>query len=165
VSPAPLAVAHVGITVPDLDAGIEWYSDLFGLRLIGPPADVDQREGGAFHGPVADIFGEECVRLRMAFLSAANACVIELFEFQEPGYITPETTFDYRRGGITHVSFVAPDIEETVARIVERGGRQRSKLWTLFDGLPYKACYCEDPWGTVIELLSHSHEQTFANLG
>jgi hypothetical protein len=38
-----------------------------------------------------------------------------------------------------------------------------SKIWHLFEGEPYKICYCEDPWGSVIELYSHSHEQTFSN--
>ncbi|MFL5846921.1 MAG: VOC family protein [Solirubrobacteraceae bacterium] len=165
MSTAPRAVAHVGITVPDIAAAAAWYSEIFGLRLIGPIADIDQSQGGAFHGPVEDIFGPQLRLMKMASLSSANGCVIELFEFEDPPYEAPEDPFPYLRGGITHVSFVEPDVEEAVGRIVASGGRQRSKLWTLFEGLPYQACYCEDPWGTVVELLSHSHEQTFANLG
>jgi catechol 2,3-dioxygenase-like lactoylglutathione lyase family enzyme len=35
--PAPLAVNHVGITVPDIFAAIDWYSDVFGCtHLMGP---------------------------------------------------------------------------------------------------------------------------------
>jgi catechol 2,3-dioxygenase-like lactoylglutathione lyase family enzyme len=162
---APHAVAHVGITVPDLDAAIVWYGDLFGLRLIAPPADVDQAVESPFSGPVRDIFGSGLQRMRMAFLSSANACIVELFEFDQPAYEAPVEAFPYWRGGITHFAFVDPDVSGTAARIVERGGVQRSQVWTLFEGLPYQACYCQDPWGTVIEILSHSHEQTFANLG
>jgi catechol 2,3-dioxygenase-like lactoylglutathione lyase family enzyme len=161
----PRAVGHLGITVPDIDAAVEWYGELFGFRLIGPIADVDQDEGGAFAGPVADIFGSELRRMRMAFLSSANACIIELFEFQDGPCAELDDHFDYRRRGISHLAITEPDVESAAARIVERGGVQRSKVWTLFEGMPYQACYCEDPWGTVIELLSHSHEQTFANLG
>jgi hypothetical protein len=34
----------------------------------------------------------------------------------------------------------------------------------IFEGKPVKACYCEDPWGTVIEVISHSHERAFSNM-
>jgi catechol 2,3-dioxygenase-like lactoylglutathione lyase family enzyme len=162
---APRAVGHVGITVPDIEAAVAWYGELFGFRLIGPIADVDQSEGGAFAGPVADIFGPELQRMRMAFLSSANACIIELFEFQDAPCAELDDHFDYQRRGLTHLAITDPDVAGTTERIVARGGRQRSEVWTLFEGMPYQACYCEDPWGTVIELLSHSHEQTFANLG
>ena len=161
----PRAVGHVGITVPDVEAAVAWYGDLFGFRLVGPVADVDQAQGGAFAGPVADIFGDDLRRMRMAFLSTANGCIVELFEFQDKPCEELDDHFDYHRRGITHFAITEPDVAGAAARIVERGGVQRSKVWTLFEGLPYTACYCEDPWGTVIELLSHSHEQTFANLG
>jgi hypothetical protein len=73
------------------------------------------------------------------------------------------TTFDYCRGGAFHFPWVDPDVEGLVERIVATGGRQRSKVWTVLPGQPYKAVYCEDPFGNIIEVFSHSHESTFAN--
>ena len=58
---------------------------------------------------------------------------------------------------------VDPDIEGLAARIAERGGRVRSEVLTLFEDAPYRLVYCEDPFGNIIEIFTHSHEQTFAN--
>jgi hypothetical protein len=31
----------------------------------------------------------------------------------------------------------------------------------MFEGQPFRMVYLEDPWGTVIEAYSHSHEETY----
>jgi len=36
-------------------------------------------------------------------------------------------------------------------------------VWKLFSNKDYKVCYCRDPWGTIIELSSHSYLQTWSN--
>ncbi len=36
-------------------------------------------------------------------------------------------------------------------------------MWELFPGEPYRCCYCEDPFGNVVELYSHGHERVWAN--
>jgi hypothetical protein len=77
-----------------------------------------------------------------------------LFEFAEPP----------ARTGIFHFCLVAPEIDRVAARIASTGGRLlTSRVWEIFAGEPYRTCYCEDPFGTVIELYSHSHERTYAN--
>jgi hypothetical protein len=87
-----------------------------------------------------------------------------MFEFIDPRYERPDDMFEYWRGGFNHICVVDPDIETLTQRIVDRGGKMRtSRIWELFEDKPYKICYCEDPWGSVIELYSHSHQQTFAN--
>jgi hypothetical protein len=30
-------------------------------------------------------------------------------------------------------------------------------------GRPWRLCYCEDPWGNVIEIMSHSYAEVFPN--
>jgi hypothetical protein len=30
-------------------------------------------------------------------------------------------------------------------------------------GRPWRLCYCEDPWGTVIEIMSASYAEMFSN--
>ena len=50
-----------------------------------------------------------------------------------------------------------------VQRIVEAGGKQRSQVWTVFEGEDVQVCYCEDPFGNVLEIISHRYEQIFAN--
>jgi hypothetical protein len=48
-------------------------------------------------------------------------------------------------------------------RIVANGGRQRVPVFTFVPGRPFKLVYCEDPWGNVLEIMSHSYAEVFAN--
>jgi hypothetical protein len=41
--------------------------------------------------------------------------------------------------------------------------RLRSEVLTLFEDAPHQLVYCEDPFGNLVEIFTHSHEQTFAN--
>lgn len=159
----PRAVAHVGLTVPDLDAAIAWYRDVLGFELVTEPGEVEAGVGN-FGALCADVFGESFVKLRIAHMSTANGTAIEIFEFLDPPYERPENNFEYWKGGFSHICVIDPGIEDLARRIAETGGKIRtSKVWTLFEGMPYKMCYCEDPFGSIIELYSHSHEQTYAN--
>lgn len=163
MSRPPLSVAHIGITVPDIEAAIEWYEDLFGFRPIAPPGEVVVAEGGHFGELVGAIFGPECGVMKQAHLATANGAVIELFQFVEPAYEAPEDNFTYWKGGIFHFCVVDPDVAGLAQRIEERGGRRRTPVMTIFEGYPYEVAYCEDPFGTIIEVYSHGHEQIYAN--
>ena len=162
-TPRALPVAHLGISVPDLGAAIDWYRNVMGFRLMTEPGEILIEDGGHFAELCADIFGPQLKRLKMAHIATANGTALELFEFVDPAYEAPADNFRYWGGGIFHFCVVDPDVEGLVERITTTGGRQRSKVWTVFEGQPYKAVYCEDPWGTIVEIYSHNHESTFAN--
>ena len=51
---------------------------------------------------------------------------------------------------------IDPDIEGLARRIAETGGTQRSEVWEFAPGLGFYACYCEDPFGNIVEIYSHS---------
>jgi catechol-2,3-dioxygenase len=101
---------------------------------------------------------------RVAQLAGANGVCLELFEFSKPATAVRENNFEYWKTGMNHFAVVEPAIEDLARRIVETGGKRRSRIWTLFPGKPYKIAYCEDPFGNVIELYSHSTEQTWSNV-
>jgi catechol 2,3-dioxygenase-like lactoylglutathione lyase family enzyme len=159
----PRALSHVGITVPDIDAATAWYRDVLGCYVLAHPSDASD-DGSNFGNVVKDIFGKEFGGLKIAHLSTADGVGIELFQFIKPETYVPGDTFDYRRTGIFHICITAADIETTAAEIEANGGQLMSKIWRLFSNKDYKACYCRDPWGTVIELNSHSYGQTWSNL-
>jgi catechol 2,3-dioxygenase-like lactoylglutathione lyase family enzyme len=159
----PAAVTHVGVTVTDVDRAIRWYGDALGLEPIGPPVEVRAREG---HGGAvaADVFGARFGRFRQAHLASANGVALELFEFREPPTERRRESFEYWKTGIFHLCFAVAGIEQVAQRIAASGGRRRtSRAWEIFPGEPFRTCFCEDPFGNVIELYSHSHERTYAN--
>lgn len=157
------AVAHVGMTVTDLDAAVAWYADVLGLEPLGPPVSVQAGEG--HDGRLAEeVFGAGFGGFRQAHLAGANGTALELFQFVDPASERRGGAFDFRNTVIFHVCLVAREIERTADRIAALGGRRRmERAAPIFPGEPYRACYCEDPFGNVIELYSHSHERVYAN--
>jgi len=148
------AIAHVGMTVPDLARAARWYQEVLGFEELGPRVQV--RAGDGHAGTVAaDVLGHAFGTFRQAHLTCANGVALELFEFAEPA---PE-----RLRGLFHVCVTVDAVAATARRIGVRGGRQTSRVWRIFDDEPFLTCYCRDPFGNVIELYSHSHERTYAN--
>jgi catechol 2,3-dioxygenase-like lactoylglutathione lyase family enzyme len=156
------AFAHVGVTVPDIDAAIAWYRDVLGLTLVLGPVDL-VADGDVENDGVAAVFGARFRHARQAHMATGNGVGFELFEFVDPPTRAPEDNFDYTLRGFSHVCFVAPDIDELAARIEATGGRARTRSFPVFAGQPYRFRYCEDPFGNVVELHSNSYEQIFAN--
>lgn len=146
-------ITHVGIGVPRLEPALRWYRDVLGFEQLGPTSTVRAHEGHA--GTVAaDVFGPGVESFRQGHLVGANGVALELFEFDEPLAA---------RSGIFHLCVVARDVPRTAERIVAGGGRRTSRIWQIFEGEPYLTCYCEDPFGNVVELYSHSHERVYSN--
>ena len=146
------AIAHVGVSVPDLRCAADWYGDVLGLDRLGDSIAVTGAEGHS--GRVAaDVLGPACATFEQAHLVGSNGVGIELFQFAEG--VAPE--------GIFHLCVVAADVRRTAERIASSGGRRTSRIWPIFPNEPYLTCYCEDPFGNTIELYSHSHERTYAN--
>ena len=153
---SPRAFSHVGLSVPDLEAAVEFYTGVLGFQLIVEPAEVveNDSDGGRM---ATDVFGPGWARLRVAHLSTADQVGIELFEFD--GNHAPEDNLSFRRHGTFHFAVHAPDLEDLLARIVAAGGKQRMPVREYLPGdKPYRMCYVEDPFGTVFELYSHGYE-------
>jgi catechol 2,3-dioxygenase-like lactoylglutathione lyase family enzyme len=159
------AIAHVGMTVTDLDAAVAWYSDVLGLDPLGPRVEV--RGGHGHEGALAaEVFGDGFGGFRQAHLTGANGTALELFEFLDPASERRADQFEFRSTGLFHVCLVAREIERTADRIAALGGRRRmERAQPIFSGEPYRTCWCEDPFGNVIELYSHGHERVYANRG
>ena len=54
-------------------------------------------------------------------------------------------------------------IEQLTKKIAENGGKQRTKVWELIPDKPYKIAYCEDPFGNIIEIYTHSYQEVWGD--
>ena len=151
---------HVGISVPDIDAAVAWYRDILGCYVLMEPVE-GYADDSHFGQVVGDIFGADFKGMKIAHLATADGVGIELFQFFANA--PQEEHFAYWKTGIFHICILDPDIEGLARRIDENGGRQRSKVWRLWPDKPYKVCYCEDPWGNIVEVSSHPYVMAWSN--
>lgn len=108
-----------------------------------------------------DVFGEGLGSFKIAHLSTSDTIGIELFEF--PQNVTPKHEFNPYQTGIFHFCVKDPDIEGLTQKIVEAGGKQRMPIREYFPGeKPYKMVYCEDPFGNIVEIYTHSYELVYS---
>ena len=101
--PAFPSIAHVAITVSDLDRSTRWYRTLFGAE---PVLDEDEPTGG-FHHTVFALAGGQLFGLH-----------------SHPGGGGADGPFDEHRTGLDHVAFACADraeLESWCGRLDELG--------------------------------------------
>jgi len=153
----PRTFSHIGITVPDLDKAVKFYTEVMGFYVIMPPTAVTEENETTIGQMCIDVFGKDWGTFRIAHLSTGDRIGIELFEFKESKDLKPR--FEPFRTGLFHFSVQDPDVEGLVEKIVAAGGKQRMPIREYYPGeKPYRMCYVEDPFGTVFEIYSHSYE-------
>jgi catechol 2,3-dioxygenase-like lactoylglutathione lyase family enzyme len=157
---AALAVNHVGVTVPDVFGAIDWYGAVFGFRCIMGPRvlESDHREAATSLGP-------HFRRAWQAHLLCGNGVGIELFQFIDPP-VQPrnaDSQIDFTRRGPWHLCLTYPDVAQAIQRITDEGGMMLSEPTAFVPGRPWVLAYCSDPWGTVLEIMSHSYAEVFSN--
>ncbi|MCA0938489.1 lactoylglutathione lyase family protein [Salipiger pacificus] len=156
----PRTFSHIGLSVPDLDAAVKFYSEVMGFYVLMQPSEIVE-DDSAIGLMCTDVFGPGWKRLRIAHLSTGDGIGIELFEFA--GNYVPEDNFAFRRHGTFHFAIQDPDLEGLLEKIVAAGGKQRMPVRAYFPGeKPYRMVYVEDPFGNVFELYSHSYELTYS---
>lgn len=142
---------HVGVTFPDIEAAVAWYVETLDFELLVPPVLREDITPG-----LRAVFGDRLQAMWMAHLQTANGVGLEMFSFVTPGTEQQEDPFEYWRTGPNHLCLTVDDLEATIARIEAAGGRARSGIGEPWPGRRF--CYCEDPWGTQLELLTVSYE-------
>jgi predicted enzyme related to lactoylglutathione lyase len=157
-----LAVNHVGVTVPDVFAAIDWYADVFGFRCIMGPRVLES----VGHGETSAVFGTRFRKAWQAHLLAGNSVGIELFQFIDPptqGKRALEDRVPYLQRGQWHLCVTHPDVDGMVHRVVEADGTLISAPQHFVPGRPWVLAYVTDPWGTVLEIMSHTYAEAFGN--
>jgi catechol 2,3-dioxygenase-like lactoylglutathione lyase family enzyme len=154
-------INHIGvsISVPDINDAINWYKKIFGFTLIRGPETIvadDSIRGFVFK----NIFGSDFKEVKVAWLNSGNQIGFEIFQFIDPKAESRTNNFEYWKSGFFHICITVSNIEEICEKICNTGGRLRSKVHKPFaDKEKYQLAYCEDPYGNIIEVLTHDFEQ------
>ena len=153
----PKTFSHIGLTVPDVEAAVQFYTDVMGFYVLMEPTVIKEENETAIGQMCIDVFGEGWGSFKIAHLSTGDKIGFELFEFKESKDLKP--TFEPFKTGLFHFSVQDPDVEGLVKKIVAAGGKQRMPVRAYYPGdKPYRMCYVEDPFGIVFEIYSHSYE-------
>ena len=156
----PRTFSHIGLSVPSVTEAVKFYEEVMGWYTIMTPADVVE-DDSPIGVMCTDVFGPGWGKFRIAHMSTGDGIGIELFEF--PNNETPEDNFEFWKTGIFHYCVQDPDIEGLVEKIVAHGGKQRMPIREYYPGeKPYRMVYCEDPFGNLVEIYSHSYELTYS---
>lgn len=144
------AVAHVGITVRDMDKSVSFYRDTLGFRVLG---DI------VIEGEAADRLTRlKGTRLRAVYVRSEDDLKgppLELLHFLAPAADTSGPSTRLTNPGITEVAFWVKDIEQTYEKLRAQDVEFYSppQLFELEGYGKVKAVYFWDPDGTTLELL------------
>jgi catechol 2,3-dioxygenase-like lactoylglutathione lyase family enzyme len=93
--------SHTGITVSSFNKFVQFYSDVFGCRLVGV-ADTEPDRVRSFFGVDA-----ERPRCKIGWVRVPGGAILEIFEFQPQ---RPAADIPWNRVGLTHFCF---DVRDT----------------------------------------------------
>lgn len=156
-----LRAHHFGLTIPDLDAGVAFYTDAFDARELfrmGPfdaaelPRSADDRDWTETHVNVAD------ARLRFAVLELAPGLRLELFAYERPVDVRTDAPRNCDVGG-HHLGLRVNDLEAATGILRSRGVTVLEPI-VIDEGTMAgtRSAYVVDPWGNHVELVEEARD-------
>jgi catechol 2,3-dioxygenase-like lactoylglutathione lyase family enzyme len=141
---------NVGIVVEDIDAAIEFFTEL-GLILEGRmPIE------GEWAGRVTGVRGQ---RVEVAMMRTPDGYSrLELSRFDAPAIASDHRTAPVNSLGYLRVMFAVEDIDDTLARLSKLGATVVDEVVTYED--LYRLCYIRGPEGILIGLAQQLGQQT-----
>jgi catechol 2,3-dioxygenase-like lactoylglutathione lyase family enzyme len=142
---------NVGIVVEDLDAAIEFFTEL-GLILEGRTLIE-----GEWSGRVTGVRGQ---RVEVAMMRTPDGhSRLELSRFDAPAIASDHRRAPVNSLGYLRVMFAVEDIDDTLARLIRLGATVVDEVVT-YENI-YRLCYIRGPEGILIGLAQGIREQTF----
>jgi catechol 2,3-dioxygenase-like lactoylglutathione lyase family enzyme len=141
------AMHHVGITVSDLERGIDFYHGVLGLGFVNEPSPVFDDPA---LGPAVGVRG---AALRQVSLALGDA-ILELLEYIQPA--SPiDAPLPQNALGAQHMAFLVDDIHAVKAELEAKGVRFYSEVNAVDEGVlaGWRWVYFSDPDGNALELV------------
>jgi catechol 2,3-dioxygenase-like lactoylglutathione lyase family enzyme len=134
---------NVGIVVDDLPATIAFFEEL-GLELEGQ-GTVEGEWAGRVTG-----LGDQRVEIAMMRTPDGHSR-LELSRFLMPPVVADHRNAPVNALGYLRVMFAVDDIDETLARVLERGAQLVSTEVVRYQDA-YRLCYIRGPGGLLVGL-------------
>ena len=141
---------NVGIVVEDLDAAIEFFTEL-GLKLEGR---------APIEGVLAvGVTGLRGMRVEIAMMRTPDGHGrIEMSRFLAPPVVADHRDAPVNALGYLRVMFTVDDIDDTLARLVKRGAQLVGEVVQYENS--YRLCYIRGPERILIGLAQELGRQT-----
>jgi methylmalonyl-CoA/ethylmalonyl-CoA epimerase len=138
--PGLLAVDHVGLAVPDLDAAIGFHTDVLGLVLLHREENADADVAEAMLGTAA---GPEATQIQLLAPVSAESPIARFLERSGPG--------------LQQLAYRVADVEASAAALRDRGLRllyDAARIGTR--GSLINFVHPHDTGGVLIELVQQA---------
>src|SRR5260370_981301 len=141
---------NVGIVVQDIDAAIEFFTEL-GLELEGrAPIEGDWADG---------VTGLRDMRVEIAMMRTPDGhSRLEMSRFLAPPVVADHRSAPVHALGYLRVMFTVENIDDTLARLVQPGAELVGEVVQYED--TYRLCYIRGPEGILIGLAQELGQQT-----
>ena len=139
--PAGFSVSHVGICVSDLERSLRFYCQGLGFTAA-ERHDIGNEFADTLEVPRDVVLASQFIR--------REGLSIELLHYESPG-ATGRPAPSRNQLGLTHLSFIVPDLDAAAARLEECGGTVVESTRTKGDGI--YLLFVADPDGTRVELM------------
>ena len=140
-----MGINHIGLSVRDLDASLDFYQRASGFKLV-------RREVVRGSSAADKLFGHEGIEYEVAVLEAPNM-LLELTEFSH-NRDTPISKMPVEGPGMTHTCFQSPSHLSGYEKFKNAGATMLSRgdgpVDLLGQGVTY--AYAYDPEGNMVEL-------------
>jgi catechol 2,3-dioxygenase-like lactoylglutathione lyase family enzyme len=141
---------NVGLVVEDLDAAIEFFTEL-GLELEGrAPIEGDWADG---------VTGLRAMRVEIAMMRTPDGhSRLELSQFHSPPVVADHRRAPVNALGYLRVMLTVDDIDDTLDRLGKRGAELVGEVVRYEDA--YRLCYIRGPDGVLIGLAQELRPRT-----
>ena len=143
-----IQLRHVGLYVHNLKKETEFYQQVFNMYEICN--DIEQSD---------ELIDEllsvhEAVKITKLITEqgkrTGSGDMIELVEYPHSQYQAFSDNEIYKPG-VAHLGFGIDDMDATLSRLKNLGGKQKTSVHIMPNG--NKCCFCQDPEGNWIELI------------
>jgi catechol 2,3-dioxygenase-like lactoylglutathione lyase family enzyme len=136
----PKSFHHVGLSVPDLNAALDFYVGTLGFELLN-------RADWSGSPEIDMAIGADGSAGEFAMISLNGVC-IEVFAFETPAATTPSEPRVVGHGW-THICVKVDDARATTSALKKTGVKFHAEPVDIGDG-PF--AYARDPFGNIIEI-------------